>query len=75
MRYIAKTPLAKYIRIEFSEPIAQTVSSDKWDSWVFKAQVNGWFDGQQTYTSDNIIWKLFCEQGNRGMENKPQGKI
>ncbi len=54
MRYIAKTPLAKYIRIDFSEPIAQTVSSDKWDSWVFKAQVNGWFEGQQTYTSNNL---------------------
>jgi hypothetical protein len=54
MRYIAKTPLAKYVQINFSEPIAQTVSSDKWDSWVFKAQVNGWFDGQQTYTSNNL---------------------
>lgn len=54
MRYIIKTPLAQYIQISFTEPIAQTVSSDKWDSWVFKAQVNGWFEGQQTYTSNNF---------------------
>jgi len=54
MRYIAKTPLAKYVQISFSEPISQTVSTDKWDSWVFKAQVSGWFNGQQTYTSDNL---------------------
>jgi hypothetical protein len=54
MRYIAKTPLAKYIQINFSEPLSQTVSTDKWDSWVFKASVNGWFSGQQTYNTNNI---------------------
>jgi hypothetical protein len=54
MRYIAKTPLAKYVQISFTEPISETVSTDKWDSWVFKAQINGWFEGQQTYTSNNL---------------------
>jgi hypothetical protein len=58
MRYIAKTPLAKYIQINFSEPIAQTVSTDKWDSWVFKAQLSGWFDGQQTYKSNNVYGRF-----------------
>jgi hypothetical protein len=54
MRYIVKTPLAQYIKIGFSEPLSQTVSTDKWDSWVFKASLSGWFDGQQTYTSNNV---------------------
>jgi Protein of unknown function, DUF481 len=54
MRYIVKTPLAQYIRISFSEPLSQTVSTDKWNSWVFKGQVSGWFNGQQTYTSNNL---------------------
>jgi hypothetical protein len=54
MRYIAKTPLAEYISISFSEQIATTVSTDKWDSWVFKASLSGWFNGQQTYTSNNL---------------------
>lgn len=54
MRYIAKTPLAKYIQITFSESISQTVSTDRWDSWVFKAQLSGWFEGQQTYSSNNL---------------------
>jgi hypothetical protein len=58
MRYIAKTPLARYIQINFSEPISQTVSTDKWDSWVFKAQLSGWFDGQQTYTSNNLYGRV-----------------
>ena len=58
IRYIAKTPLAKYIQINFTEPISETVSTDKWDSWVFKGQLNGWFNGQQTYTSNNIYGRF-----------------
>jgi hypothetical protein len=54
MRYVAKTPLSKYMNISFSEPLSETVSSDKWNSWVFRASVNGWFQGQQTYKSSNI---------------------
>ncbi len=58
MRYIAKTPLAKYIQINFTEPISETVSTDKWDSWVFKGQLSGWFNGQQTTTSNNIYGRF-----------------
>lgn len=47
MRYVAKTPLAEYMKISFTEPLSETVSSDKWDSWVFKTSVNGWLNGQQ----------------------------
>jgi hypothetical protein len=54
MRYIAKTSLAQYVQISFSQPMAPTVSSDKWDSWVFKTSLSGWFNGQQTYNSNNI---------------------
>jgi hypothetical protein len=55
MRYVAKTPLSKYMNISFSEPLSETVSSDKWNSWVFRASFNGWLNGQQTYNSTNIF--------------------
>ena len=29
MRYVAKTPLSKYMKISFTEPLSETVSSDK----------------------------------------------
>jgi hypothetical protein len=58
IRYIAKTPLAKYIQINFTEPISETVSTDKWDSWVFKGQLSGWFNGQQTTSSNNIYGRV-----------------
>ncbi len=54
IRYMVKTPLAQYIQISFSEPISATVSTDRWDSWVFRAQINGWFSGQQSYYTTNL---------------------
>ena len=51
MRYVAKTPLSKYMNISFSEPLSETVSSDKWDSWVLRASFNGFLNGQKTYKS------------------------
>ena len=50
MRYVAKTPLSKYMTIGFSEPLSETVSSDKWDSWVFSSSIYGYLQGQKTYT-------------------------
>jgi len=49
MRYVAKTPLSKYMTIGFSEPLSETVSSDKWDSWVFSSSIYGYLQGQKTY--------------------------
>ncbi|MBU1011990.1 MAG: hypothetical protein KKG99_03215 [Bacteroidetes bacterium] len=54
MRYIAKTPLAKHVNIKFSQPLSEEVSTDKWDSWVFRTRFNGFFQGQKTYKSSNI---------------------
>jgi hypothetical protein len=49
MRYVAKTPLSKYMTIGFSEPLSETVSSDKWNSWVFSSSIYGYLQGQKTY--------------------------
>lgn len=51
MRYVAKTPLSKYMNISFSEPLSETVSSDKWNSWVYRAQINGYLNGEKSYKS------------------------
>jgi hypothetical protein len=54
MRYVAKTPLSKYIRISFSEPMSETVTTDKWNSWVYKASVNGYIQGERSYESSYL---------------------
>lgn len=48
-RYVQKTPLAKYMEIKFSEPISSEVSTDRWNSWVFKGSLSGYLSGQATY--------------------------
>ena len=53
MRYVAKTPLAQYMNINFTQPLSETVSSDKWNSWVFRASLSGYLNGEQTYKSSS----------------------
>jgi len=58
MRYVAKTPLSRYMNISFSQPMSETVSTDKWNSWVLKASVNGYLEGQQAYESKYLNGNL-----------------
>jgi hypothetical protein len=54
MPYVAKTPLSKYISISFTEPLSETVSTDKWDSWVFSPSVQAFLRGEKSYKSSSI---------------------
>jgi hypothetical protein len=58
MRYVAKTPLSKYMTIGFSEPLSETVSTDKWDNWVFRTSMNGFLDGQQLTKSTQLFGNI-----------------
>lgn len=58
MRYVAKTPLSKYMKISFSEPLSETVSSDIWDSWVFSSSFNGFLNGQKSYKSSELFGNI-----------------
>ena len=49
MRYVAKTPLSQFMNINFSAPLSETVSSDKWNSWVYSASFQAYSSGQKTY--------------------------
>lgn len=55
MRYVARTPLSKYMSITFTEPLSEMVSTDKWNSWVFNTSFRGWLNGQQTYNETNLF--------------------
>ena len=51
MRYVARTPLSMFMNINFSEPLSETVSTDKWNSWVFSTSVYGYLEGEKSYKS------------------------
>jgi hypothetical protein len=58
MRYVAKTPLAEYMKISFTEPLSETVSSDKWNSWVYSAQIYGFLNGEKSYKTTYLNGSL-----------------
>jgi hypothetical protein len=58
MRYVAKTPLSKYLRITFTEPLQSTVSTDKWNSWVFRSSIYGYLQGEKTYKQQYLSGSL-----------------
>ena len=58
MRYVLKTPLASYIDVRFSMPVSETVSTDIWNSWVFRSSIGGFLQGQKSNTSSNIYTSI-----------------
>ena len=54
MRYVAKTPLADFISISFTEPLSETVSGDRWNSWVFSPMVSAFLLGEKSYKTSSI---------------------
>jgi len=66
MPYVAKTPLAKYINITFTEPLSETISTDKWDSWVFSPSTRAFLLGEKSYKSSSLNARL---EANRITEN------
>ncbi|MFQ5334633.1 MAG: hypothetical protein ACE5DN_01020 [Flavobacteriales bacterium] len=58
IQYLAHTPLAPYLDISYDAESAPVIAGDKWDSWVFEASVNGWFESQESVNSINS-WGSF----------------
>ncbi|GAG67130.1 unnamed protein product, partial [marine sediment metagenome] len=54
MRYVAKTPLAKHINIQYEQPTQEELVEDKWKSWVFNGSINGYLNGQKLRKSSRI---------------------
>ena len=54
MRYVAKTPLSKYMNISFTEPLSESVSTDKWNSWVFRSSASAFLQAEKTYSGSYL---------------------
>ncbi|NOY38263.1 MAG: DUF481 domain-containing protein [Chlorobi bacterium] len=82
-RYVARTPLAEYLNIEYNPPEKEKeVVEDKWKSWVFDLRVSGFLNGQKSrssyYYSGSMIarkvtpeWKYYF----KGRYNITEDKI
>lgn len=52
--YAAKTPIARRIRVSYSERAEQKTIEDKWNNWVFRIGGNTRFSGQKSYESSSL---------------------
>lgn len=51
MWYVAKTPLAKRVKIQFAQAEKEELVEDKWRSWVFRTSLGGSINGESSYNS------------------------
>jgi len=58
MRYVLKTPLARYIDIKFTQPVLETISTDKWNSWIFRLSLSGAMNGEKSFNTSNLNGNL-----------------
>ena len=58
VRYLNKTPLAKDLSIKFNQHTVIEQPEDQWNYWVFRSRLNGWFNGQSSYSSLNAHWSF-----------------
>ena len=49
MRYVAKTPAAKFVSVNFQDLVKPTAVVDKWDFWVFSLSANSFRMGETQY--------------------------
>jgi len=52
--FVSKTPLSKFIKINYKPPVKEEVVEDKWNQWVFKTRLSGNLSGQKSYNYDRI---------------------
>lgn len=48
IRYVSKTPFAKYIQIAVTSPSSNENVKDKWNSWIFNLDAGGYFNGEES---------------------------
>jgi hypothetical protein len=54
MRYVLKTPLSEFFDIRFTQPVKEIVETDKWNNWVFRANLSGSLNGEKRYKSIDL---------------------
>ena len=48
MPFVSKTPLSKFIKINYNPPVKEEVVEDKWNHWVFNIDIGSELDGEKS---------------------------
>jgi hypothetical protein len=49
--FVARTPISCRLAVDYTPPEKAAEARDRWKSWVFSLSGDGWFSGEETYTS------------------------
>ncbi len=60
--YIAQTPLVKNMTVGYNKPSGAMVKKDRWNNWVFRMRVSGWFNGEKSSRNQNIYGRLSADR-------------
>jgi hypothetical protein len=83
VRYVAQSPQAARLNVTYSAPPAASVAAarDPWNHWTFRLSGNGFFNGEQQYSSRNLFgsvsasrtteeWKLRLSMSANGSRSR-----
>ena len=56
VRYLAETPYAKFVKIDFKKEFEDEPENDEWDGWVFGVGVNSALAAEES--REEIYWEL-----------------
>ncbi|MCD6193623.1 MAG: hypothetical protein J7L26_09175 [Candidatus Aminicenantes bacterium] len=62
MSYVAKTPIARRIKIDFKTPPPPREEKDKWNYWLFNLSLNGNFNGEKRYAYRSLQTSFSANQ-------------
>lgn len=51
MSYVAGTPIARRVEVDYKPETRAAAAVDRWNSWVFNLAAEGYFNGEQSYRS------------------------
>lgn len=60
VRYVAQSPQAARLKVTYTAPQAAAAAAtrDPWNHWTFRLSGNGFFNGEQQYSSRNLFGSL-----------------
>ena len=58
VRYVAKTPMADQISVSYNAASQGAEAVDKWNYWVFSANINSYFNGEKSTNSLSLYGSL-----------------
>ena len=54
MSYVARTPIANRVAVTYAEPERPEFGPDKWKFWVFNLSLDGYFNGEKSYSQHSV---------------------